>query len=80
MGVVVPMLVRGRGLMPKSLAAALVTSGWSGTSFRRPAPKPKTTSFFGAGAAAGTQKRPLPVALIVACLVVVYVGIRYYWR
>ena len=50
------------------------------TAFRRPAPKPKTTSFFGAGAAAGTQKRPLPVALIFACLVVVYVGIRLYWR
>ena len=50
------------------------------TAFRRPAPKPKTTTFFGAGAAAGTQKRPLPVALIFACLVVVYVGIRLYWR
>ncbi|MGY8705669.1 hypothetical protein RAD16_07970 [Bradyrhizobium sp. 18BD] len=50
------------------------------TAFRRPAPKPKTTSFFGSGAAAGTQKRPLPVALIFACLVVVYVGIRLYWR
>ncbi|AWM04641.1 hypothetical protein [Bradyrhizobium amphicarpaeae] len=50
------------------------------TAFRRPAPKPKTSSFFGAGAAAGTQKRPLPVALIFGCLVVVYVGIRLYWR
>ena len=50
------------------------------TAFRRPPPKPKTTSFFGGGAAAGTQKRPLPVALIFACLVVVYVGIRLYWR
>lgn len=50
------------------------------TAFRRPAPKPKTINFFGAGTAAGTQKRPLPVALIFACLVVVYVGIRFYWR
>jgi hypothetical protein len=50
------------------------------TAFRRPTPKPKTTSFFGAGDAAGTQKRPLPVALIFVCLVVVYVGIRLYWR
>lgn len=50
------------------------------TAFRRPAPKPKTTSFFRAGTAAGAQKRPLPVALIFACLVVVYVGIRLYWR
>jgi len=50
------------------------------TAFRRPPPKPKTSGFFGGGAAAGTQKRPLPVALIFACLVVVYVGIRLYWR
>ena len=28
----------------------------------------------------GPGKRPLPVALIFACLVVVYVGIRYFWR
>ena len=44
------------------------------TAFRRPAPKPKV-------AASGPQGKPrLPVALIFACLVVVYVGIRYYWR
>lgn len=52
------------------------------TAFRRPEqkPKPKKTSFFGSNAASGTQKRPLPVALIFACLAVVYVGIRLYWR
>ncbi|MEY9121822.1 hypothetical protein ABIA06_000584 [Bradyrhizobium yuanmingense] len=50
------------------------------TAFRRPAPKPKSAGFFGTGAASGAQKRPLPVALIFACLVVVYVGIRLYWR
>jgi len=50
------------------------------TAFRRPAPKPKGASFSGPGAAAGTQKRSLPVALIFVCLVVVYVGIRLYWR
>jgi len=44
------------------------------TAFRRPPAKPKTAA---TGPAA---KRPLPVALIFACLVVVYVGIRYYWR
>lgn len=48
------------------------------TAFRRPAPK--QTASFGAAAFAGPQKRPLPVALIFACLVVVYVGIRLYWR
>ena len=44
------------------------------TAFRRPAPRPKP-------AASGPAPKPrLPVALIFACLVVVYVGIRYYWR
>jgi hypothetical protein len=50
------------------------------TAFRRPAPKPKKAGFFGATAVGGTQKRPLPVALIFACLVVAYVSIKYYWR
>jgi hypothetical protein len=50
------------------------------TAFRRPAPKPKKAAFFGSGAVGASQKRPLPVALIFACLVVVYVGIRLYWR
>ena len=50
------------------------------TAFRRPAPKPKRTGFFGATAVGGAQKRPLPVGLIFACLVVVYVGIKFYWR
>jgi hypothetical protein len=44
------------------------------TAFRRPPAKPKV-------AASGPEAKPrLPVALIFACLVVVYVGIRYYWR
>ena len=50
------------------------------TAFRRPAPKPKKAISFGAAVFGGTQKRPLPVALIFVCLVVVYVGIRLYWR
>jgi len=56
------------------------------TAFRRPAPqkaKPKTgsTTGFRAGFKAGPDGKPkLPVALIFACLVVVYVGFRYYWR
>ena len=45
------------------------------TAFRRPPPRPKT-----APPAGQPTKRPLPVALIFACLVIVYVGIRYYWR
>jgi hypothetical protein len=44
------------------------------TAFRRLPPKPK------AGAAGPNAKPRLPVALIFACLVVVYVAIRYYWR
>jgi hypothetical protein len=46
------------------------------TAFRRPAPsRPKQIASF-------TQngKPQLPVALIFACLLIVYVGIRYFWR
>jgi hypothetical protein len=44
------------------------------TAFKRPpAKRPKTAS--------GPEAKPrLPVALIFACLVVVYVGIRYLWQ
>lgn len=49
------------------------------TAFRRPLPKPKKAVPFGTGTLGGTDKRPLPVALIFACLVVVYVSIRYYY-
>jgi hypothetical protein len=47
------------------------------TAFRRPpATRPKSTVTGG-----GSNAKPqLPVALIFACLVVVYVAIRYYWR
>jgi hypothetical protein len=44
------------------------------TAFRRPPPRPKSTP-------SGANAKPrLPVALIFACLIVVYVAIRYYWR
>jgi hypothetical protein len=45
------------------------------TAFRRPpAARPKPAS-------AGAPAKPrLPVALIFICLVVVYVGVRYFWR
>ena len=46
------------------------------TAFRRPAPRPNAQPPFGS-----KQGKPqLPVALIFACLVVVWVGIRYLWR
>ena len=50
------------------------------TAFRRPPPKPKKAARLGVTTIGVTEKRPLPVALIFACLVVVYVAIRYYWR
>jgi len=45
------------------------------TAFRRPTPKAKPQAAFGP-----SGKPQLPVALIFACLVVVYVGIRFFWR
>jgi hypothetical protein len=46
------------------------------TAFRRPPARPKSA----ATGANSNARPPLPVALIFACLVVVYVAIRYYWR
>ncbi len=47
------------------------------TAFRRPQPaRPKPQAAYGTN----SGRPPLPVALIFACLVVVYVGIRYFWR
>jgi hypothetical protein len=44
------------------------------TAFKRPVQRPKPTS-------SGPQAKPrLPVALIFCCLIVVYVGVRYFWR
>jgi hypothetical protein len=45
------------------------------TAFRRPPARPKSAI------AGGSNVKPqLPVALIFACLVVIYVAIRYFWR
>jgi hypothetical protein len=44
------------------------------TAFRRPPARSKPA------ASSANAKPRLPVALIFACLVVVYVAIRYYWR
>jgi hypothetical protein len=46
------------------------------TAFRKPPARPKPTAV----ARPTDAKSKLPVALIFACLVVVYVGIRYFWR
>jgi hypothetical protein len=44
------------------------------TAFKRPpAPRPKPAS-------ADAPAKSLPVALIFACLVVLYIGFRYFWR
>jgi hypothetical protein len=44
------------------------------TAFKRPPVKPKPAS-------SGQAAKPrLPVALIFACLIVVYVGVRYFWQ
>jgi len=67
----------GAGMAPEIPARSADGPADTGnvTAFRRPAPKPKVA------ASSGPQAKPrLPVALIFACLVVVYVGIRYYWR
>lgn len=49
------------------------------TAFRRPTarPKPSVRPSFNLGP---NQRPQLPVALIFVCLVIVYVGIRYFWR
>jgi hypothetical protein len=66
----------GSGPPPEipSRASEPATDTGNVTAFRRPPPRPKP-------AASGPVTKPrLPVALIFACLAVVYVGIRYYWR
>ncbi|TFV42028.1 hypothetical protein E4K66_06010 [Bradyrhizobium frederickii] len=70
----------GAGTAPDVRPRAAKPAADNVTAFRRPAPAPKKSASVGAAAFAGSQKRPLPVALIFACLVVVYVGIRLYWR
>lgn len=64
----------GVGAPPDLPAQANPQGTGNVTAFKRPpAPRSKTADRSGA--------RPrLPVALIFACLVVVYVGLRYFWR
>ena len=66
----------GAGTAPEIPARSGDTAADTGnvTAFRRPPARPTVAS------SGPTTKPRLPVALIFACLVVVYVGIRYYWR
>jgi hypothetical protein len=66
----------GAGTAPEVPARPRESAADTGnvTAFRKLPPKPKP------GASGPTTKPRLPVALIFACLVVVYVGIRYYLR
>ena len=63
----------GAGTPPDVRAHSNPAANGNVTAFKRPpAPRPKTAN--------GPQAKPrLPVALIFACLVVVYVGLRYFW-
>jgi hypothetical protein len=64
----------GVGTPPEVPAHSKAEATDNVTAFKRPAAeRPKS-----AGGAA--TKPRLPVGLIFACLIVVYVGIRYYWR
>jgi hypothetical protein len=64
----------GGGVPPEIKTAPTEPVTGNVTAFRKLPPKPKA-------APSGQAAKPkLPVALIFACLVVVYVGIRYYWR
>ncbi len=71
----------GAGTPPEVRPAPTAPVADNVTAFRRPAARSKPSSFrasFGFGGQ-GQQQR-LPVALIFTCLVIVYVGIRYFWR
>ncbi len=70
----------GVGTAPEIRSAPAESVTDNVTVFRRPAARPKTslrpTFNFGQQG----QRPQLPVALIFTCLVIVYVGIRLYWR
>ena len=65
----------GGGTPPEVRPAPSAPMADNVTAFRRPAPNRQKPVAFKSG---GRQQ--LPVALIFACLVIVYVGIRYFWR
>ena len=65
----------GAGAPPEIPARQNEPAADNVTAFRRPEPKPKQATSYTTGV-----KPRLPVALIFICLVVVYVGIRYFWH
>jgi hypothetical protein len=66
----------GVGTPPEVRAAPVEPVADNVTAFRKMPPRPKPTAV----PRSADAKPKLPVALIFACLVVVYVGIRYFWR
>ena len=66
----------GVGAPPEVRSAPVEPVADNVTAFRKLPTRPKPTAVAGP-----TDAKPkLPVVLIFACLVVVYVGIRYFWR
>ena len=64
----------GAGQAPEVKPRATTGAGDNVTAFKRPpAQRPRSVN-------GSQQKSKLPVALIFACLVVVYTAFRYYWR
>jgi hypothetical protein len=70
----------GVGTPPEIRAAPTEPVSDNVTAFRRPAARAKTSLRLGFNFGQQGQKPRLPVALIFICLVIVYVGIRYFWR
>ena len=64
----------GAGAAPDVRASSNDAGAGNVTAFKRPVVQPKAST-------GGPAAKPrLPVALIFACLVVVYTGFRYFWR
>ena len=70
----------GIGKPPEVRSAPREPAADNVTAFRRPSPGPKPAPFGSNVRFGATGKPQLPVALIFACLVVIYAGIRYFWR
>ncbi len=68
----------GAGAPPELPAQSSRQAAGKVTAFKRPPPQRVQPA--GGGAHDPQTKPRLPVALIFACLVVVYVGFRYFWQ